>query len=85
MNTLETELRGFVVENFLFGQGGDTFTDEDSFLQKGIVDSTGIMEVIAHLEETYEITVEDEELLPENLDSVARLASFVRRKREAVG
>jgi acyl carrier protein len=83
MSSLETDLRDFVVENFLFGQEGDTFTDEDSFMQKGIIDSTGIMEVIAHLEETYEITVEDEELLPENLDSVARLAAFITRKREA--
>jgi acyl carrier protein len=81
--TLKTELRDFVVENFLFGQGGDTFTDEDSFMQKGIIDSTGIMEVIAHLEETYEISVEDEELLPENLDSVACLAAYVTRKRGA--
>jgi acyl carrier protein len=83
MSSLETDLRDFVVENFLFGQEGDTFTDEDSFMQKGIIDSTGIMEVIAHLEETYEITVEDEELLPENLDSVAHLAAFITRKREA--
>lgn len=80
MKDIATTLRTFVVENYLFGQV-DGFTDQASFLERGIVDSTGMLEVIAFLEETYNIKVEDDELLPENLDSINKLTKFVQRKR----
>lgn len=59
------------------------FKSSDSFLEKGIIDSTGMVELIFHLESTYGIKIEDAELVPDNLDSVERVAAFVQRKRAA--
>ncbi len=79
MLNLEQEVRGFIVDNFLFGQEA-TFSDEDSFLEQGIIDSTGILELVHFLEDKYGIKVEDEDLVPDNLDSIARLGRYVRAK-----
>jgi acyl carrier protein len=73
------EIREFVRQNFLFGDGG-TLLNDDSFLEKGIVDSTGILEIIAFIEKKYGINVDDSELLPENLDSINNIAAFLERK-----
>ncbi|MBN1764002.1 MAG: acyl carrier protein [Sedimentisphaerales bacterium] len=78
MSNIET-IRGFVVENFLFGDG-EQLTDDMSFLENGIIDSTGILEVISFLEETYGISIQDDELVPENLDSINNIAVFVENK-----
>jgi len=77
---LANSLRQFISENFLFGVPTE-FSDDDSLLDRGIVDSTGVLELIMYLETTYEITVEDDELVPVNLDSIANLAQFISRKR----
>jgi acyl carrier protein len=74
-------VRAFIVERFLFGQGGEDLKDSDSLLQKGIIDSTGALEVVSFLEETYGISVEDKELVPDNLDGIGRIAAFVARKQ----
>lgn len=80
MTDIASTLRAFVRENFLFGQ--DTpFSDEDSFLGLGIIDSTGVLELVALLEKQFEIHVADDELVPENLDSIHNLVRFVERKR----
>ena len=79
---VETLIRDFIVENFLFGNKDASLGDEDSFLQKGIIDSTGILELVSFIEEKFGIKVEDDDLLAENLDSIRRLADFVVRKRE---
>lgn len=76
---MKTELRHFIVENYLFGQD-DGFTEDDSFLERGILDSTGVMELIAFVEKRYGVKVEDSELLPENLDTLARLTRFLEGK-----
>jgi acyl carrier protein len=78
MTYLDT-VRHFVVENFLFGDG-ESLKEDTSFLERGIIDSTGILEVIMFLEETYGIKIEDEELVPENLDSLRNIAKFLERK-----
>ena len=78
-NTARATVRQFVVENFLFGQGGD-LTDETSFLEQGIVDSTGILELVAFLEGTYGMNVDDSELTPENLDSIDAIVAFLSRR-----
>ena len=79
-----SEIKGaiwrFIVDTFLFGSAPDCFSDEDSFLKSGIIDSTGILELIEHIEETYGIEIKDEEMLPENLDSLANVMAFVCRK-----
>ncbi|HLK48878.1 MAG TPA: acyl carrier protein [Bryobacteraceae bacterium] len=79
MNITE-ELRIFVVDNFLFGQQDAHLSDETSFLESGIIDSTGLLELIAFVERTYEIQLEDAELIPDNLDSLAKLTAFIGRK-----
>ncbi len=76
--TVET-VKVFVIENFLFGEEGD-FDDNTSFLESGIIDSTGIIELIAFLETKFEITVEDDELLPNNFDSLNHIASYLKEK-----
>ena len=75
------EIRDFVVTNFLFGDAS-SLQDDTSFLESGIVDSTGMLELIMFLEETYDIKIEPEEMLPENLDSVNKAVQFLGRKQE---
>ena len=83
MNNPAITLREFVRENFLFGQ--DTaFSDDDSFLGLGIIDSTGVLELVTFLESQYQIRIGDEELVPENLDSIHNLVRFLEAKREGL-
>jgi len=77
---LINELRTFVVENFLFGQEGANLREDTSFMGAGVLDSTGVLELIGFLERTYDLRLTDDELVPENLDSLQRLATFVSRK-----
>ena len=74
-------LRDYIVDNFLFGDTETKFTDDESFMEKGILDSTGILDLILFLEENFEIKVEDDELIPENLDSINNLVAFLGRKK----
>ncbi len=74
-----SKVREFVVENFLFGDG-ESLKEDTSFLEEGIIDSTGILELIMFLEETYSIKVEDDEVIPENLDNLQKIARFIDRK-----
>lgn len=80
MNKIADQIREFVVSNFLFGRHGDQLTDDRSFLDNGIIDSTGVLELVAFLEEKFGISVGDRELLPENLDSIQNASQFVTRK-----
>jgi acyl carrier protein len=79
MNEIREQLRTYIVENFLFGDDNG-FNDEASFLESGILDSTGILEVIGFLEEQFGIKVRDDELVPENLDSISNLEGYLGRK-----
>ena len=80
MTQYSQELRQFVSDNFLFGKTNGTVGDDDSFLEKGIIDSTGVLELVAFLEERYGIKVEDRDLVPENLDSISNLTRFLQRQ-----
>ena len=82
MDQTSTSIKQFIRENFLFGKE-ITFSDDDSFLQMGLIDSTGVLELVAFLEGTFGIRIGDEELLPENLDSVNRITQFVESKLHA--
>jgi acyl carrier protein len=82
MNELTTKIRQFVVTNFLFGNDNG-FANSASFLDQGIIDSTGVMELVAHLEKEHGIRIQDDELVPENLDSVDAAAAFVQKKLSA--
>jgi len=77
---VEKEIRDFIVDNFLFGNREKLPGDEDSFLEQGLIDSTGILEVIGFSEDKFGISVADDEIVPENFDSIGRLAKFVTRK-----
>lgn len=77
------EIYKFMVDNFLFGDG-EQLRDDTSFLEEGIVDSTGILELVTFLEDTYGITIEDDELIPENLDSLKNVAAYVEKKLNGV-
>ncbi len=74
-----SKVREFVVENFLFGDG-EALKDDTSFMEEGIIDSTGILELVFFLEETFSISVEDDELVPDNMDSLANISGFINRK-----
>ena len=80
---IREDLTRFIVENFLFGMQ-DGLSADDSFLEKGIIDSTSILELILHLEKTYGFGIEDSDLIPDNLDSINRLAAFVQQKQLTV-
>ena len=85
MQGLEQQIRKFVVDNFLFGQDDSRLGDGDSFLEHGIIDSTGVLELVSFLETRFGMKIADAELLPENLDSIDGVAAFVRRKAAAAG
>ena len=76
------KVREFVVENFLFGDG-ERLKNDTSFMDEGIIDSTGILELVFFLEETFGLSVEDDELVPDNMDSLQNIARFIDRKLNA--
>lgn len=76
---MREQIRIYIVENFLFGDDSG-LDDSVSFLESGMIDSTGILEVISFLEENFSIKVKDEELIPENLDSIQNLVGYLERK-----
>lgn len=82
--SVKSEIRAFIVDNFLFGQDGGRLTDDQSFLEGGIIDSTGLLELVGFIEQQYGILVEDRELVPENLDSLHNVSEFVARKQGVV-
>jgi len=79
MRELKDKIRTFVVENFLFGNN-ENLEDTTSFLEEGIIDSTGVLELVTFIEEEFSITVEDEELIPENLDSIYNVTAYLEKK-----
>lgn len=81
MSAIGSSLREFITEEFLFGQEV-TLADQESLLERGLVDSTGVLELVAFIERRYQIAIEDEELVPENLDSIQNLVRFITAKLE---
>jgi acyl carrier protein len=75
------KVRKYILENFLFTDEESALANADSFLEKGIIDSTGILELMAFIGDEFQITIADDEIIPENLDSVNCVASFILRKK----
>lgn len=75
------DIRNFIVDNFLFGDTTVPLGEDDSLLQKGLIDSTGILEVVSFIEEKFGIGVKDDELIPDNLDSISAITQYVMRKQ----
>lgn len=85
MQPFEREVRQFIVDNFLFGEAGSDLSANDSLLEKGLIDSTGILELVDFLQEKLGVTIADDEIIPANLDSIAKIAGFVQRKKGDTG
>ena len=83
MPTIEDAIRGYIASNILFRDGGYPYSDNASFLGEGVVDSMNVLQLIAFIEEGFDLTVKDHEMTPDNFDSVAKLAAFVRAKLHA--
>jgi acyl carrier protein len=79
-DAIRDAVKAFVVENFLFGDADHPLADTDSLIENGIIDSTGVLELVAFIEDRYGITVADADIVPANLDSLARIAAFVASK-----
>ena len=77
---IEEKVKVYILDNFLFTDDQSALSSEDSFMDKGIIDSSGILEVIYFLEEEFNVQVEDDEIIPENLDSVKNLVAFIENK-----
>jgi acyl carrier protein len=80
---MEPELRSFLGENFLLGEEFRGLPGSASLIEAGIIDSTGVLELVGFLEETYDIEITDSELVPENLDSIDNVVRFVAAKRNS--
>ena len=76
----EQDIRQFIIDNFLFGELDTELSNDDSLLDRGIIDSTGVLELVTFLEDKYAMKIQDDELVPQNLDSVNGLVQFVNRK-----
>ena len=81
---LRSELRAFIVTNFMLNEEMRRFTDRDSFLKKGVIDSMGVMELLAFVQRSYKIRVEPAEAIPQNFDSLEHLADFILKKMGSV-
>ena len=77
---IKNKIKEYIAENLLFSNDGYGFTDDASFLEEGIVDSQGVMELVMFVEEEFKITVEDEDITPDNFDSVSLLSDYIKRK-----
>lgn len=80
LDEVRQQLRHFILENYLFTDDEAALKDDDSFLEGGVLDSMGILELIEHLDESFGIKVEGDELVPDNLDSINSLITFISSK-----
>ncbi len=83
MAKIEKIIRKFLVENFVLSEQVDQMGFDESLLENGVIDSTGILELVFFVEDKFEIQINTDEVLPENFDSVNRLAAYIRRKQQA--
>jgi acyl carrier protein len=79
-SNVEAMIRSYIAENILFSKNGYPYPDDTSFLEGGIVDSTNVLELVMFAEKSFNIKVDDQDIVPDNFDSVAKLAAYVRRK-----
>ena len=78
--SIESQIKNYIARNLIFSSNGFNYSDDASFLEEGIVDSQGVMELLLFVEDTFGISVDDQEITPDNFDSVSRLADFIRSK-----
>ena len=79
MQSVEEMIRTHIAQNILFSGDGYPYSDDASFLDEGIIDSMNVLELVMFIEETFGVKVQDQDIVPDNFDSVSKLAAFVRR------
>lgn len=79
---IKEQIRQQLAQNFLFSNNGFHLSDDASFLEEGIVDSTGVLELVMFVEEAFSVEVDDEEIVPDNFDTVNNLVAYVERLRQ---
>lgn len=82
---IDTDVRRFITDNFPLGGSGTELAGSDSLLEVGVIDSVGVLELIEHLESTYDLQIPDADVLPENLDSIDAIARYVSRRLDSAG
>lgn len=80
MQDVKADVRQYILDNFLMGDAGAQLQDDQSFLDHHVIDSTGFIELVSYLEDTFKVKIMDEEMIPENLDSLNNIERFVRSK-----
>lgn len=85
MSDIKKQVRQYILDNFLMGGEPEKVTDSVSFIEKGIIDSTGVLELVSFIQETYKFRVEDAEMVPDNLDSLEKIERYVRGKMASAG
>ncbi len=78
---IREQIRRYISENLLFSDGDFPYADDSSFLKNGVVDSTGVMELVSYVEKEFGVTVSPQEVVPDNFDSVSSLVKYVQRKQ----
>lgn len=79
-NDAKSIIKKFITKNFLLNSDHISFSDTDSFVEKGIIDSTGILELVSFIQQAFGLTLQDEDIIPENLDSIEKISAFIQRK-----
>jgi acyl carrier protein len=80
LTDIKEKMKLFIIDKFLMGEGFKEFDEDDSFLENGIIDSTGVLELVTFTEEEFGIHIDDEEMVPDNLDSVNNISRFIVEK-----
>jgi acyl carrier protein len=80
-DVIRSAIRNFIEENFLFQIGDQNLADDQSLLEAGVVDSTGVLELVAFLEDTFHLQIADKDIIPQNLDTVDSITAFVERNQ----
>lgn len=80
---IKANIRSFIIENFLFGDTSQPIEDATSLIDNGYVDSTGVLELVFHIEQSFGIKVADNEIVPANLDSVGAIAAYIEKKQQS--
>lgn len=82
--TIEDQVKDYIAKNLLFSENGFKYDDDTSFLEEGIVDSIGVLELVAFIEEAFGVVVDDMDVTPDNFDTVNKLAAYVQSKQNSI-
>lgn len=85
MDTISTQIREYISQNLLFTDDGFDLSDDASFLEEGVIDSVGVMDLVMFVEERFGINVPDQDITPDNFDSVAKLSNYIRARANGMG